>query len=438
YTLLLCIFDIAVVNSDLMQQLAVLVVSYLASLSFGGIIFHRRNVRSDQVIQVVFKTIFIFMVTWCSILVLFRFNRMAHDFYVTYAIVGFVLISAYRLMLRYFIHGLRQKGRDKCNIIFIGSTSNLVELHQEMYQYATNGYNVLGYFDTEPDSELSSICPYLGRSESVIEYMGAHNIHRAYCSLPLSMSKTIIPIINYCENHLVRFYSVPNLRNYLQRRVTLEMFHNVLILSIRNEPLSKVNNRFIKRTFDIIFSLCFLCTLFPLVYIIFGVLIKCSSRGPIIFHQKRNGIDGKEFWCYKFRSMRVNVDADKVQATEHDPRKTKVGDFMRRTSIDEFPQFINVLIGNMSVVGPRPHMTKQTEEYSKLINSYMLRHQIKPGITGYAQVTGFRGETKQLSEMEGRVKADIWYMEHWTFMLDLSIIFKTITNVIARKDDHAF
>ncbi|MFR9546700.1 MAG: exopolysaccharide biosynthesis polyprenyl glycosylphosphotransferase, partial [Rikenellaceae bacterium] len=262
--------------------------------------------------------------------------------------------------------------------------------------------------------------------------------HRAYCSLPSSMSKTIVPIINYCENHLVRFYSVPNLRNYLQRSVTLEMFYNVPILSIRNEPLSMVNNRFIKRTFDIAFSLCFLCTLFPLVYIIFGLLIKCSSRGPILFRQKRNGIDGKEFWCYKFRSMKVNVDADKLQATEYDPRKTKVGDFMRRTSIDEFPQFINVLIGNMSVVGPRPHMTKHTEEYSELINSYMLRHLIKPGITGYAQVTGFRGETKQLSEMEGRVKADIWYMEHWTFMLDLSIIFKTITNVIARKDDHAF
>ncbi|MFR9546699.1 MAG: hypothetical protein SNJ29_14155, partial [Rikenellaceae bacterium] len=169
YTLLLYIFDIAVVNSDLMQQLAVLVVSYLASLSFGGIIFHRRNVRSDQVIQSVLKTIFIFMVTWGCILIAFKFNRISPNFYIVYATSGAILISAYRLVLRYFIHALRKKGRNKCNIIFIGSTSNLVELHKEMYQYATNGYNVIGYFDTEPDSELSSICPYLGRSESVIE-----------------------------------------------------------------------------------------------------------------------------------------------------------------------------------------------------------------------------------------------------------------------------
>ena len=173
----------------------------------------------------------------------------------------------------------------------------------------------------------------------------------------------------------------------------------------------------IKRTFDFLFSLLFLCTLFPVIFLIVSAVIKTTSPGPIFFKQKRNGLNGKEFWCYKFRSMKVNKDADKVQATINDPRKTK--------------------FGNMSIVGPRPHMLKHTEEYSQLINKYMVRHFIKPGITGWAQVTGFRGETRELSQMEGRVKADIWYMEHWTFMLDLYIIYKTVANAL-RKDKQAY
>ena len=154
----------------------------------------------------------------------------------------------------------------------------------------------------------------------------------------------------------------------------------------------------------------------------------CCLSG--FFKQMRSGEENKEFWCYKFRSMRVNKDSDKVQATLNDPRKTRLGNFMRKTSIDELPQFINVLLGDMSVVGPRPHMLKHTEEYSKLIDKYMVRHLVKPGITGWAQVTGFRGETKELWQMEGRVERDIWYLEHWTFMLDLYIIYKTVKNAV--------
>ena len=170
--------------------------------------------------------------------------------------------------------------------------------------------------------------------------------------------------------------------------------------------------------FDILFSLLFLCTLFPVIYLIIGTAIKITSPGPIFFKQKRSGEAGKEFWCYKFRSMRVNADADRLQATLHDPRKTRIGEFIRKTSIDELPQFINVFLGDMSVVGPRPHMLKHTEQYSHIIEKYMVRHLVKPGITGWAQVNGFR------------VKLDIWYIEHWTPMLDLFIIYKTVRNAI--------
>ena len=204
----------------------------------------------------------------------------------------------------------------------------------------------------------------------------------------------------------------------------------VPITVLRMVPIQRYRHKFVKRTFDIVFSLCFLCTLFIPILIIVTIITKMTMPGPIFFKQKRNGLNDKEFYCYKFRSMKVNADADKVQATKDDPRKTKWGNIMRKTSIDELPQFINVLMGDMSVVGPRPHMLKHTEEYSKLINKYMVRHLVKPGITGWSQVTGYRGETKELKDMEGRIRGDIWYIEHWSFWLDLYIIYKTVANAI--------
>ena len=193
-----------------------------------------------------------------------------------------------------------------------------------------------------------------------------------------------------------------------------------------------------KRTFDIVFSSLMLCTIFPIVWVIVSIAIKIQSPGPIFFKQDRTGLDGKTFKCYKFRSMKVNADSDKVQATKDDPRKFPFGNLMRKTNIDELPQFINVFLGDMSVVGPRPHMLKHTEEYSSLINRFMLRHLAKPGITGLAQVSGFRGETHYIDQMEGRVKMDIKYIENWSFWLDMKIIVKTVTNMLGKEKGNAY
>jgi putative colanic acid biosynthesis UDP-glucose lipid carrier transferase len=201
--------------------------------------------------------------------------------------------------------------------------------------------------------------------------------------------------------------------------------------------LQAVYNRALKRLFDILFSLIVLVCVYPFLYIIFGFLIKKSSPGPILFKQKRTGLKGQDFECYKFRTMVVNDEADTMQASADDPRKTKIGDFLRRTNLDEFPQFINVLKGDMSVVGPRPHMLKHTEEYSAIIDKYMVRHLVKPGLTGWAQVTGYRGETRTLEQMEGRVKRDVWYIENWSFFLDLKIIVVTILNMF-RGEKNAY
>ncbi len=341
-------------------------------------------------------------------MVLSELEIYSKRFFIYYFILLILCITVYRLLFRFCIQLYRSHGGNFRTVLYLGSTENIAELYHEMTSDATTGYRVLGYFDTT-----------------------------LYCCLPSALSEQIVPVINYCENNLIHFYSVPNVRNYLRHRMHFEMIGSVPVLSIRKEPLGKIENRLIKRIFDVIFSLLFLCTLFPIIFLIVGVTIKITSSGPIFFRQKRNGLNNKEFWCYKFRSMKVNKESDTLQATLNDPRKTKFGDFMRRTNIDELPQFINVLLGDMSIVGPRPHMLKHTEEYSKIINKYMVRHFIKPGITGWAQVTGFRGETRELEDMEGRVKADIWYMEHWSFLLDLYIMYKTVANVL-HKDKQAY
>ena len=215
-----------------------------------------------------------------------------------------------------------------------------------------------------------------------------------------------------------------------------ELIDDMEVFTTFENPLQNPLNKLIKRIFDIVFSIIFLiptALIFPFVWLI----IKIQSPGPLLFKQARTGIDGQTFNMLKFRSMHVNDDADKLQATKDDPRKYPFGDFMRKTNIDELPQFINVLRGDMSIVGPRPHMLAHTEQYSELIDKYMVRHFVKPGLTGWAQVTGFRGETKELWQMEGRVKRDIWYMEHWSIWLDIRIIWMTIKTIFVH-DKNAY
>ncbi len=202
-------------------------------------------------------------------------------------------------------------------------------------------------------------------------------------------------------------------------------------------PLERTRNRILKRAFDIVFSLVFLCTLFPIILLMVTLITQCTMPGKVFFTQKRTGLDGKAFTCIKFRSMKANPEADTRQATRKDERITRWGHILRSTNLDEIPQFLNVLWGNMSVVGPRPHMVKHTEEYSLQIDTYMLRHQVKPGVTGWSQINGFRGETPRLADMENRVKYDLWYIHHWSFGLDLFIIYKTIEGCF-HKDKKAY
>ena len=417
---------------SILQGMALITLCYLLCNMHSGVILHRSVVRPEQIMVRVLRNMVPFVLLSVCILLLFHFEFSHSRLFGLFYIVLILVIVSYRLAFRYFLELYRKQGGNVRKVILIGSHENMQELYHAMTDDPTSGYRVLGYFEDFPSDRYPSDVSYLGHPQEVNNFLKQNvgRVDQLYCSLPSARSAEIVPIINYCENHLVRFFSVPNGRNYLKRRMHFEMLGNVPVLSIRREPLELLENRIVKRTFDIVCSTLFLCTIFPFIYIIVGVAIKMSSPGPIFFKQKRSGEDGKEFWCYKFRSMRVNAQCDTLQATEHDPRKTRIGEIIRKTSIDELPQFINVFKGDMSIVGPRPHMLKHTQEYSLLINKFMVRHFVKPGITGWAQVTGYRGETKELWQMEGRVMRDIWYIEHWTFLLDLYIMYKTVYNAI--------
>ena len=245
-----------------------------------------------------------------------------------------------------------------------------------------------------------------------------------YVSLSRRDRDVIKRISRFCDNRVIRFFYVPTSVESIGLNLKRELLDDMELFTTYETPLQNPMNKLTKRCMDIILSILFLiptAIIFPFVWII----VKIQSPGPLFFKQDRTGLDGKNFKMVKFRSMHVNKDADKIQATKDDPRKYPFGNFMRKANIDELPQFWNVLMGDMSIVGPRPHMLAHTEMYSQLIDKYMVRHFVKPGITGWAQVTGFRGETKELWQMEGRVKRDIWYMENWTVWLDFRIIWLT-------------
>jgi len=393
-----------------------------------------RFVRGDQLLRSFLFSTTLFVVLSLMVMWVFRWPLMTWDFMLPF--YGFIILFLffYRWTLRKCIKWYRKRGRNTMNVIFIGNINVASELYKTMESDPTTGYKVKGYFSDEPRTNVTGE-NYLGKPEEALNYIENHQLHQVYCLLPSSQNDLINKLMQTCTNNIVRYNHIPDSFNYQRHTMALNLMDGTPVFCLHNEPLSMLGNCIIKRTFDLIVSSIFLLTIFPIVYIVFGLLIKLSSPGPVLFKQKRSGLNGKEFYCYKFRSMRVNVDSDKVQATKNDPRKTRIGEFMRRTSIDELPQFINVWLGNMSIVGPRPHMVMHTEQYSQLISSYMVRHFAKPGITGYAQVTGFRGETSELWQMEGRIKKDIWYIEHWSFALDLFIIWKTIYNGIIGEEN---
>jgi len=266
----------------------------------------------------------------------------------------------------------------------------------------------------------------------------AAGVQDVYVAVSPNRMTEVSALVDEADRQCVRLKFIPDLGGSLASPYTIDYLGGEFpIITLRTEPLELIQNRFKKRVFDLMFSSMVILFVMSWLYPLMALLIKWEGKGPVLFKQLRSGRNDTPFWCYKFRSMTVNADSDKVQATKDDVRITKIGAFLRRTSLDEMPQFFNVFLGNMSVVGPRPHMLKHTEEYKTIISKFMVRHFLKPGITGWAQVNGFRGETRLLEDMDNRVKYDIYYLENWTTALDVRIIFMTIINAI-RGEENAY
>lgn len=390
----------------------------------------KRTIRVDQIASRIARTTLLMQTVFLLFVITIRGNQVNYLHVLMVVITCYLFMFVGRWCCRIFLRSKRRIGRNSSRVVYVGAGHNLAYLYQCMGTDLSTGYRVLGYFEDQPSRHLPEELPRLGTISQVIEWLEHNHVDQLYCNLPSSRSEEIVAIINYCENHFIRFCSVPNVRNYVHRAMQIDFVDEMPVLTLRKEPLSYGYNRFVKRLFDIVVSGTFIVFFFWWIYIIVAIITKITMPGPVLFKQKRNGLLGDEFTCLKFRSMKVNADADRLQATKDDPRKTKWGNIMRKTSIDELPQFLNVLKGDMSIVGPRPHMVKHTEEYSELINKYMVRHWVKPGITGWAQVMGARGETHELWQMEDRIKKDIWYIENWSLWLDMRIIIKTVTNAL--------
>ena len=409
-------------------------VAMVICIYFYNDVHERRVFYADKVVGQAFKLV----LTHAGIFVTLSSFLGRYDvpwqhvllFYVCF----FLALATWWVISRQFVKLYRNHGFNFKRVIVIGGGTVGVRLINEMLGDQGYGYHIVGFFDNNPKSRSASAA-YQGTLDDVEQFVKTHQVDEMFCAVPdIEDNQNVSRMIRIADNNAVDFYYVPQFGRTVTRQFELQSVGDVPILAVHPYPLKNPINRLIKRAFDLLVSTVMLI-LSPLVIIPVAIGIKLSSPGPIFFVQERTGYRGKAFNCYKFRTMRVNDDSDTLQATKGDPRVTKLGNFLRRTSIDELPQFYNVWKGEMSIVGPRPHMVAQTAMYSELIDKYMLRHTIKPGITGWAQVRGFRGQTEELWQMEKRVEYDVWYAENWSFFLDLKIIFRTVWNAIKGEDN---
>ncbi|MBQ9641492.1 MAG: undecaprenyl-phosphate glucose phosphotransferase [Bacteroidaceae bacterium] len=406
------------------------IISFLSSYALYPPIIQERIVKTTSILHrvTVTSTLMILIVS-LLILLIYKGHTFPRTFLVGSYIVFTILLFAERIFIRKFFIKARSNKRNTKRVLLIGSDPTIAKLYKTL-SHPAFGYDIMGAFYDEENADPKLQAIHIGKIDQIYEWLSKHSdIHEIYGYFPKEKQGLINIISKFCDNHLIRFYYVPAINIY-NGKISFHFVEDIPVIARREEPLSDPLNKIAKRGFDLLCSTLFLLLIFPWIYIVVGIIIKITSPGPIFFIQERTGLNGKIFRCYKFRSMKVNNDADTLQATKDDPRKYPFGDFMRRTNIDELPQFINVFLGEMSMVGPRPHMLRHTEEYSRLINRFMVRHLAKPGITGLAQVSGFRGETKHIEDMEGRIKKDIEYIENWTFFLDIKIMVKTITNML--------
>lgn len=333
----------------------------------------------------------------------------------------FYLLIEYRLIT----------GSNYRSTIIIGYSDESLQLKKLFETKVDYGYHFLGFFSDKTEGE-----EILGKYEDVQDFVLAYNVDEVYCSLSDLSNTKMKNLVDFMYENNRNLKFIPDTKDIFTKNLRMDYYELFPVLSLSKSVLNEPEIQFAKRFFDIIFALVVIVFILSWLIPIIGFLIKLESKGPIFFKQGRPGINQEEFCCYKFRSMVLN-ESTEHETIKNDPRVTKIGQFMRKTSIDEMPQFFNVLLGDMSIVGPRPQLWVHNNAYRDKIKKYFVRHSVKPGITGLAQISGYRGEINNEKDMENRIKYDVFYIENWSFFLDLKIIFQTIVDVFV-GDEKAF
>ncbi len=400
-------------------------------------LYNDKNILSFEVFTK--RTIQVFCY-WIAFILFYLF--FGHQYELSRLFTGIIIVSHGVMLLvnRFFYLMMRSYLRERHfmvrRVVIIGYNETSKKL-ASILEKDDMSIEIIGYCEDEENIRELSNYPIVSSINQFIKISQDYHVNEVYSTIAPEHNREIYQIMRDADRACIQFRYIPDLNFLIKKPVYIDYLMGMPVLSLRQEPLNNADNRIKKRLLDIFFSSLVIIFILSWLIPLLGLLIYLESKGPIFFVQKRTGRDKKVFNCLKFRSMKMNEHADLVQAKKNDNRLTKIGKFLRRSSIDELPQFINVFLGEMSVVGPRPHMVKHTDEYSKVLDQYMVRQFLKPGITGWAQVHGFRGEISNVEQLMGRVERDIWYLENWSFWLDVKIVFMTAFKII-KGDNNAF
>lgn len=390
----------------------------------------KRTTSVIKILSLLISQIFLYSLAFFAFFAIFEEGVVVdNQFLVHTTIIGLIFVN--KFFTFYVLKIYRKLGRNYRRVVVIGDDDVSRRIIRFFKTEENFGYRYLGFYSNKKSNRNS----YLGTISQIHEILNFDElVDEIYCSPSVMGEEKRKELIWFSKSNNIKFKILSKPNDIYSKNLSLEYYETIPVYSVEELPFEREEIRFVKRAFDIIFSLAVIIILLSWTYPILWIIIKLDSKGPVIFKQKREGLNGSNFSCYKFRSMIMNDESDEKSAQKGDDRITRFGRVLRKTSLDEFPQFFNVLIGDMSVVGPRPHMTKQSKGFEIKIDNYYKRNAIKPGITGLAQVSGYRGEVKKKSDIENRIRLDIFYIKKWSFLLDLKIILSTVINLFKGEE----
>ncbi len=414
-------------NTIYFQYVLFISISWIIVSLLSGFYEIYRYTKALKIVSLLAKQGVIFTLLVFAFFGFYNLDRRTLDVSV-YVLQVFGVITIVKFSIFYLLKKYRSYwGGNYRKVVILGLNQKTDQLRKFFTDNPEYGYKLSKTVDFK----------HKPNQEALFNYILDNEIDEIYCSIAELSNEEIQAIIDFADNNLKIVKFIPDNKEIYTKKLDFDYYGYIPVVSLRKIPLEQPINKFIKRIFDIVVSLGVIIGVLSWLTPLLAIIIKLESKGPVFFKQKRNGLDYKEFYCYKFRSMKPNPTADIHQVRKNDDRITRVGKVIRRTSIDELPQFINVLKGEMSVVGPRPHMVSHTHMYAERIDKFMVRHFIKPGITGLAQISGYRGEVEDDSFITKRVKYDIFYLENWSLLLDIKIMSLTVYNAL-RGDERAY